>query len=334
MSLDLNLCMYNLPNTLSEYLDQVSKITDSNLKLSEIDGFVGKLEEEMKKIHVFKRELPICMILLNEAIEAVKEEGKKGSPVRASNEKLDVSQGAKSETDNKKTWLSLSSAHLKISNQNQSRNEQEEKEGDLFVNTTQNPIQTCNQRGAFLPFNPPPPPPPLAPLPLLPLMTPTSDIRIEQNHHHHHHHQEFNKPLHSHHTQKKEQRRRWSQELHRKFVDALHRLGGSQVATPKQIRDLMQVDGLTNDEVKSHLQKYRMHIRKHPLHPVKTMSCSDRETQSLISLSRSDSPPSPLVVERGLFCDNVFEEDERSDGRSWRNETMKKRQQQVLDLEL
>jgi len=26
------------------------------------------------------------------------------------------------------------------------------------------------------------------------------------------------------------------------------------VATPKQIRDLMKVDGLTNDEVKSHLQ--------------------------------------------------------------------------------
>lgn len=28
------------------------------------------------------------------------------------------------------------------------------------------------------------------------------------------------------------------------------------VATPKQIRDIMQVDGLTNDEVKSHLQVY------------------------------------------------------------------------------
>jgi len=26
------------------------------------------------------------------------------------------------------------------------------------------------------------------------------------------------------------------------------------VATPKQIRELMKVDGLTNDEVKSHLQ--------------------------------------------------------------------------------
>lgn len=26
------------------------------------------------------------------------------------------------------------------------------------------------------------------------------------------------------------------------------------VATPKQIRELMKIDGLTNDEVKSHLQ--------------------------------------------------------------------------------
>ncbi|KAM2392445.1 hypothetical protein ACFX1X_035919 [Malus domestica] len=34
-----------------------------------------------------------------------------------------------------------------------------------------------------------------------------------------------------------------------------------QAATPKQIRELMKFDGLTNDEVKSHLQ--------HPMEPVK-----------------------------------------------------------------
>ncbi|RVW39284.1 Transcription factor HHO3 [Vitis vinifera] len=34
-------------------------------------------------------------------------------------------------------------------------------------------------------------------------------------------------------------------------------LGGPQVATPKQIRRIMQV-GLTNDQVTSHLQKVRL----------------------------------------------------------------------------
>lgn len=62
-------------------------------------------------------------------------------------------------------------------------------------------------------------------------------------------------------TQRKP-RRCWSPELHRRFVKALQQLGGSEVATPKQIRELMKVDGLTNDEVKSHLQKYRLHTRQ------------------------------------------------------------------------
>ncbi|KAL1189656.1 Transcription factor HHO1 [Cardamine amara subsp. amara] len=57
-------------------------------------------------------------------------------------------------------------------------------------------------------------------------------------------------------------RRCWSQELHRRFLNALKQLGGPHVATPKQIRELMKIDGLTNDEVKSHLQKYRLHTKR------------------------------------------------------------------------
>ncbi|VVB09985.1 unnamed protein product [Arabis nemorensis] len=224
MGLNLNLSMYSLPKPLSQFLDEVSRIKDNHSKLFEIDGYVGKLEEERKKIDVFKRELPYCMLLITEAIGALKEEALKG----VSNGKFDVGEGAKLGTENKKNWMS--SAQLWISNPNS--------------------------------------------------------------------------------------RRRWSQDLHRKFVDALHRLGGSQVATPKQIRELMQIDGLTNDEVKSHLQKYRMHIRKHPPHLASDQpGLLDRESQSLISLSRSDSPQSPLV-ERG----------------SWKSESKKKRQ--GLDLEL
>ncbi|KAH7434499.1 hypothetical protein KP509_06G020200 [Ceratopteris richardii] len=57
-------------------------------------------------------------------------------------------------------------------------------------------------------------------------------------------------------------RRCWSPELHQRFLNALQNLGGCQVATPKQIRELMNVEGLTNDEVKSHLQKFRLHMKR------------------------------------------------------------------------
>nr|QSD99675.1 MYB family transcription factor [Melilotus albus] len=63
----------------------------------------------------------------------------------------------------------------------------------------------------------------------------------------------------------RKQRRCWSQELHKRFLHALQQLGGSNSATPKQIRELMKVDGLTNDEVKSHLQKFRLHTRRSPV---------------------------------------------------------------------
>ncbi|KAI9092086.1 hypothetical protein K1719_028021 [Acacia pycnantha] len=61
---------------------------------------------------------------------------------------------------------------------------------------------------------------------------------------------------------KRKQRRCWSQELHKRFLNAIHQLGGADSATPKQIRELVKFDGLTNDEVKSHLQKFRLHTRR------------------------------------------------------------------------
>ncbi|KAL9253014.1 Transcription factor HHO5-like protein [Drosera capensis] len=124
-------------------------------------------------------------------------------------------------------------------------------------------------------------------------------------------------------------RRNWSPELHRRFVDSLEKLGGPQVATPKQIRDLMQVEGLTNDEVKSHLQKYRLHVRKVPSSsPASSNEISmgqvlQLDVSSKAGTSFSDSPEGPLqLTMRSNNCnssaasgESSMEEDQRSDGR-------------------
>lgn len=82
-------------------------------------------------------------------------------------------------------------------------------------------------------------------------------------------------------------RRCWSPELHRRFVNALQQLGGSQAATPKQIRELMKVEGLTNDEVKSHLQKYRLHTRR----PSPSPQTAAPQTPQLVVLGGIWVPP-------------------------------------------
>ncbi|KAG4954171.1 Two-component response regulator ARR1 [Glycine soja] len=53
----------------------------------------------------------------------------------------------------------------------------------------------------------------------------------------------------------------WDVELHRKFLVAVDDLGIDK-AFPKRILDLMNVEGLTRENVASHLQKYKLDLRK------------------------------------------------------------------------
>ncbi|CAA2953377.1 myb family transcription factor PHL8-like [Olea europaea subsp. europaea] len=53
-------------------------------------------------------------------------------------------------------------------------------------------------------------------------------------------------------------RLKWTQELHQRFVDAVEQLGGADKATPKSLKRMMGIHGLTLYHLKSHLQKYRL----------------------------------------------------------------------------
>ncbi|CAN6207269.1 unnamed protein product [Urochloa humidicola] len=61
-------------------------------------------------------------------------------------------------------------------------------------------------------------------------------------------------------TQKR-QRVQWPGDLHRKFVKAVNQIGMDR-AVPKKILEIMNVDSLTRENVASHLQKYRIYLRK------------------------------------------------------------------------
>lgn len=53
----------------------------------------------------------------------------------------------------------------------------------------------------------------------------------------------------------------WSVELHQQFVNAVNQLGIDK-AVPKRILELMNVPGLTRENVASHLQKFRLYLKR------------------------------------------------------------------------
>ncbi|GAA0167401.1 DNA-binding transcription factor [Lithospermum erythrorhizon] len=374
-----------ISRTINELLEQVSMIDDVSDKLRNLDHFIQRLEAEMKKIDGFKRDLPLCIFLLNDAIRVLKNETVQcrklnGEPVleefipmkktcdgEEENNNEEIVEEPK-DIEEKMNWLSsaqlgscsaeLHSEILDFKTNKQSVKPSIPKRNDGEVNRVESddPIKSCKSQflgHAFAPFrrytsfplealrneeeN-------LPGVPGLALQTPrmtnlgdgildsylssktgpyttgstfTSNQSRQQQ-------QQANR----------KQRRCWSAELHRRFVDALQQLGGTQVATPKQIRELMQVDGLTNDEVKSHLQKYRLHTKRNPVTSASTPNQSGASGKGLgnfgealkQSNSESDSPQGPLQyggISRGTSetgGDIMDDEDEeKSESHSWKD---------------
>lgn len=68
MELSLDLSLAFVPKTVSLFLGDVSRSSDASQKLAMLEDFVQRLEDEMRKVEAFKRELPLCMLLVNDGV--------------------------------------------------------------------------------------------------------------------------------------------------------------------------------------------------------------------------------------------------------------------------
>ncbi|KAI0510793.1 hypothetical protein KFK09_011402 [Dendrobium nobile] len=65
-------------------------------------------------------------------------------------------------------------------------------------------------------------------------------------------------------TSQKRARVSWTPELHAKFINAVNQLGINK-AVPIKILDIMDIPGLTRENVASHLQKYRKGLKRNTI---------------------------------------------------------------------
>ncbi|XP_044488799.1 transcription factor HHO3-like [Mangifera indica] len=254
---------------------------DYTEKMRRILEYVEALEEEKRKIQVFQRELPLCLELVTQAIETCKKElsGKTTEymqgqsecseqtssdapvleefiPLRRTSSVDEIDeQHSHDQADNcidkkKSDWL----RSVQLWNQSPDPPSKE----DIPRKTTV--LEVKKNGGAFQPFNREKSEGKAEQKanPCVPMAAASSTAETVSKSGGGGSNKREDKDGQS----ERKQRRCWSPELHRRFLHALQQLGGSHVATPKQIRELMKVDGLTNDEVKSHLQKYRLHTRR------------------------------------------------------------------------
>ncbi|KAL6007358.1 hypothetical protein ACLOJK_032855 [Asimina triloba] len=108
----------------------------------------------------------------------------------------------------------------------------------------------------------------------------------------------------------------WSAELHAQFLKTIEELGFER-AVPKKILELMNVPGLTRENIASHLQKFRLYIRRlngadQPLPPTSSSIFSSGPIPpNLLPSAVKDQASPPKVSDQ---CDPMMPEPEWEGG--------------------
>eukprot|EP00257_Ricinus_communis_P019818 XP_015578914.1 transcription factor HHO5-like [Ricinus communis] len=262
--LALGLKLSYVPKSIPNLIKDLSRDESSDeVKILILNDYLLKFREELIFAAVFNQELPHCRLLLLDAIELLKEEIrriKKGMGLDVADKPGDINILATRKNMSFEGKYSIDLNNPYTDNQHQWSNptDHHHQHDKMQDGTT----LITNQAASLS----------LAPSPRekqdgMDLKLRVNDRKLMKY---------KLKPL----TQPicRNNRRSWTPELHARFVVVLHMLGGPEVATPKQIRDQMQVEGLTTNQVKSHLQKYRLNWRKIPdtvVHGKAKLYCSD-----------------------------------------------------------
>ncbi|CAN0902682.1 Two-component response regulator ARR2 [Linum grandiflorum] len=161
----------------------------------------------------------------------------------------------------------------------------------------------------------------------------TNEAKLKRVDHHHHHEEDTmsassvnnnNRP-HNHnkkgkkrskeedgeecHSRPRKKKVVWTSSLHRQFLHAVNHFGVDH-AYPRRILDFMKVPGLTRENIASHLQKYRLFLKK--MSEQGLTSLSRKETSSkldfnIISLYKRMKPETLEMLRRGRRRHSVFQ---------------------------
>lgn len=93
-------------------------------------------------------------------------------------------------------------------------------------------------------------------------------------------------------SSQKKKRLTWTPELHTRFIDAVNQLGIHNAA-PKTIHQYMNVPYLTTEHIKSHLQKYRLQMKKQKSGGSSRLGCANEIPEASDDASTASEPTQP-----------------------------------------